>query len=160
MCPRNTFPFITCGGMEELVLGKIMTCICGHSSAGCWIIIFLLLVSDPLVGETDLEVCAGFLLGGADAWWLELSSGPMGRVMLRSVSRDGCGIRNFLGSLTFDGWGCAYGLSALESTGFGVGPGLGAKIVASRRAHVNEYSLVPLEPVSLLSQPQLSLASP
>ena len=43
----------------------------------------------------------------------------------------------------------AWGIPALEPTGFWVGPGLGAKILASRRSHTNEYYPILLLPVSL-----------
>ena len=68
----------------QLVPGKCLACL-RIRSAGCGTVVFLLLLSDPLMGKAGLEACSGFLVGGtgvcplvggAGSW----SSGGQGHV--------------------------------------------------------------------------------
>ena len=65
------------------------------------------------VGEADLRVFCR-LPGGMGSCLpigMELGRVPlMGRAVLRSSFRGGCGLRNILGSLFSDGWGCGAAL--------------------------------------------------
>ena len=93
-------------------------------------------------------------------WCVELGLVPLvGRAMSRDVFSGGCGLRKTLGSLSADGWGCVPALLvvwpeasqhwSLQAVEWGH---LGVKMAISRRAHVNEYSLVPPPPVLLSPQ--------
>lgn len=46
----------------------------------------------------------------------------------------------------------ALGIPTLDPTGCWIGPRLGAKIAASRIAHIGEHSVVPPPPLSLSSE--------
>ena len=87
----------------------------------------------------------------------------MGRAVLRSSFRGGCGLRNILGSLFSDGWGCGTAVlvawpEALQYWGCFLSPDFAVKIAASRRVHTYECSLVWFPPVSL--SPQWVIAAP
>ena len=70
----------------QLAPGQGLACCRQAGSIGCGIIVFLYLVTAP--------------------WSMELGPGPLvGRIMPRSMSRGGCGLRKSLGSPSAEGWG-------------------------------------------------------
>ena len=63
--PAVHYPFVTQGTGASLILGRVLPVFA--NSAGCRVIVFLCLVSNPIVDEAGLESCVGFLTAGADA---------------------------------------------------------------------------------------------
>ena len=86
MRPSSTLPSRHPRALASWSQGSVWP-VFGTHSAGCRTVVFLLLVSAPLVGGTGL--CP-----------------LVGRAMSRGVSRGGCGLRESIGSLSADGWGC------------------------------------------------------
>ena len=101
----------------------------------------------PIQGLEEASWWEGLVIAH---WWVELA---LASLVERAVPRGviGCGcVPKTLGSLSDDGWvGClTWGFSTLEPAGYWIRPDLVAKLVASRGAHANDYSLGPLPPVS------------
>ena len=55
LCPSSTLPFCHQRARDQVILGQVLICISGLGSVGCWIVVFLLLVSAPWWVELGLD---------------------------------------------------------------------------------------------------------
>ena len=96
--------------------------VCGLHSAGCRIVVPLVSVVCPLMGEVGLGACVGCLVGEMGTYSLvgravlELDPIPLvERAVSRGVFIGGCGIRNTLSSLSAHGWVCVPNLFVVRT---------------------------------------------
>lgn len=101
-------------------------------------------------------------------WWVELVLGPLVvRALSVGLSRGDCGLRKLIESCLLMGKYAFLPCGLLDlrhpsirAYRLWVGPCLGDKFLSSMRTHINEYSPVPLPPVSFpQSEPQSLFAS-